>query len=49
MEFENCSGIMFRGTLTENCHVIQCGGDDTFVAQGEDRVFRGGYILFPGI
>ena len=41
MEFENCSGIMFRGTRMDNCHVIQCGGDDTFVSQGEDKVYSG--------
>ena len=41
MEFDNCSGIMFRGAHMGSCHVIQCGGDDTFVSQGEDKVYSG--------
>ena len=41
MEFNNCSGTMFRGTGVDNCHVIQCEGEDTFMSHGDDRVFRG--------
>ena len=40
MEFDSCSGIMLRGSRANNCHVIQCGGDDNFESQGEDKVYR---------
>ena len=45
MEFENSIGIMFRGSQMDNCDIIQCGGDDTFVSQGEDKVYRGQWNL----
>ena len=28
-----------------SCHVIQCGENDTFVSEGEDKVYRGHYKL----
>ena len=46
MNLENSTGIMLRGTLMDNCHVIKCGGESTFVSQGERGFLEVGTFLF---